>query len=171
MFHVLFLIRYIFLYISLVSPFLLTSIVGDRTTYYRNLKDINPLSNTVCLVLYPSCTHNPPYKQFAHRHWVGANVPHCGWFYRCSTRDPSHEQLLVRLGVGGVSSVAVIAGVVIPCHSWNHGGVLSLSHLRSTPWAVAHLLRLSRNHGSILALVAIWRLNTGVSDFLEKYCM
>jgi len=38
-----FLIRYIFLGISVDSLFLTYLLCGDRMTYYRNLEDINPL--------------------------------------------------------------------------------------------------------------------------------
>ena len=41
-----FLIRYIFLSISIVSPFHTYLHCGDRTTFYRNLEDFNPLSDS-----------------------------------------------------------------------------------------------------------------------------
>jgi hypothetical protein len=52
--------------------------------------------------------------------------------YRWSTRDPPHEQLLVRLGAGGVLRCRSSPGVVVMPPS-----SLSLAHPRSTPRAVA----------------------------------
>jgi hypothetical protein len=62
---------------------------------------------TTCLALYPSCTHDPLCKQLlAGMGWVLCQLP---WTpLAVVVVLPPHKQLLVRLGVGGVLSGAVL---------------------------------------------------------------
>ena len=83
------------------------------------------------------CKQNPPYKQLltdmgAMSLVMGTIRHHCC----CSTHDPPHEQLFMRLGAGGASSVAVLAGTGVPRSSCSCGGDI-VAHLCSTPRAVA----------------------------------
>jgi len=84
-----FLIRYIFLCISLDSPFHTYLLCGDRMTFYRNLEDFNPLFNTG--VMAPATnltalaawtahtsagTHVQHYNLTAPQHWQpGPHMP------------------------------------------------------------------------------------------------
>ena len=61
------------------------------------------------------CKQNPPYEQFLID--VGAVSLVVGTIgHRCrhSTHDPPHKQLFMRLGAGGASPVAVLAGTGVP---------------------------------------------------------